>query len=145
MESYIINQDGFIVGTHICQKNPMSHIEGEPEFLTPENVVTVELPSKKLKEGKAYKFDGEKWVSGDDPVYLAKKAEEQAIIEQKEKFAKEQKEHEDAKNAIIEAQKLADQKREAERVARQSRLETASAKLKALGLTDDEIKAMIGG
>jgi hypothetical protein len=124
MNFYSYDENGYFIGITIGQKNPAFGEEGQPEYLQPGS--STDLEPIKLKKNKVQKFVDKEWILVDDPAYLQKVKDEEE--------AKKAKEQADKLQADLEA----------ERIARQSRLETAAAKLKALGLTDDEIKAMIG-
>lgn len=143
MIGYIIDSDGFFVGKHICQKNPLAQGE-EDQYLFPPNVIFVEPPKKAPPENKVYRFNGTAWKAVDDPNYLAMLEEQKR---QSEKIAEELAERQKALDEIakieeqaVQAQIVAQQKR----AEREIKLQTAKAKLSALGLTDDEIQAMIG-
>lgn len=70
MKHHSFDQNGFYVFSGDAQKNPMKHIEGEPEFLTPANATFIEPDI--APEGKLNKFLGSKWVQVDDPDHAKK-------------------------------------------------------------------------
>ena len=130
MQYYAHDYNGFYIGTVTGQKNPMSHIEGEPEYLQPAQCVKEVPPSQ---EGMVAKLVDGVWQLVEDPAIVKAREEAEALAtQQAAQLAAEQ--------AAAQAQQAALQAAQ----ERQAKMDTASAKLKALGLTDDEIKAMFG-
>jgi hypothetical protein len=101
----------------------MAYIEGEQEYLKPANCTDLMPPAE---IDKIARFVDGAWILIDDPRVIQQK-EEALIAEEKRK-----------QDAITEALILQQQQK------RQAKLASASNKLKALGLTDDEIAALLG-
>jgi hypothetical protein len=135
MKAYKFDENGIFEREIMLQPNPMAHIEGESEFLSPPNVTEIAPPE--AQEGKLIQFKDGAWILIDDPkvAELAEKAKEEA-----ENLAKIEA---DKKANELRLQQIQAQ-RDLETEARKSRLASAAAKLKALGLTDEEVTAMIG-
>lgn len=119
MKFYSYDEEGYFLGEIIGQKNPAYGELGQPEYLQPGKTTTVKPPQ--APKNKIQKFVNNAWVLVDSPEYLA--------FEEQKKSEK-----------IMEEQiKIY----EANQIAKQSSIESAKAKLMALGLTNDEIKAIL--
>jgi hypothetical protein len=129
MQYYAHNEEGFYTGIVFGQKNPMSHIEGEPEYFKPAQCVEEAPPSQDSMVAKL--VDGA-WQLVEDPAIA--KAREEA-----EELAAQQVAQLAAEEAAVQAQQAAIQAQQ----EKQAKLDSAAAKLKALGLSDDEILAII--
>jgi hypothetical protein len=130
MQYYAYNHDGIYIGIVFGQKNPMSHIEGEPEYLQPAQCVKEAPPSQ---EGMVAKLVDGAWQLIEDPAIVKAREEAEALAAQKAAQLA-------AEEAALQAQQAAIQAQQ----EKQAKIDSASAKLKALGLSDDEIKAMFG-
>lgn len=120
MPFYSYDDNGFFTEETTGQKNPAFGEEGQPEYLQPAKS-TVKAPPQASPE-KIAKFSNGDWELVDHPEHL-KMLEEKAQEEQLKKTKKEM-----AKKAADKAAQLA----------------SAKAKLAALGLTEEELKALLG-
>jgi hypothetical protein len=136
MTGYIVNNQGFIVERHVCQKNPMAHLEGEQEFLIPHDVVVLPLPKEAPPENKTFKFDSGAWTVVDDPAYLAKvQADKEAQDE-----AEKEKQRADK---MAQEEQAAREKAQKEHDAKLPLIQSAKAKLISLGLDESEVNLIL--
>lgn len=119
MKFYSYDEEGYFLGEIIGQRNPAYGELGQPEYLQPGKTTKIQPPE--AAENKIQKFVDGSWVLVDSPDYLAAEEQKEAdkIMEEKIKTS------------------------QANELARQASIASAKAKLAALGLTNDEIKAIL--
>jgi hypothetical protein len=75
MKIYKYDDSGYFTGVENAQKNPMSHIKGESEYLMKLNSIDIEPP---VGLNKIAKFVNGSWTLVDDPAYLKAQSDLQA-------------------------------------------------------------------
>jgi hypothetical protein len=144
MIGYIVDENGFLKGTHICQKNPMAKDGDENQYLMPSNVIIVQPPQEVPPEGKTYMFNGTSWQEVDDHAYLEMLAKQK---DEADRIAASLALEQESLQETARLNQIAEENRIQAEIAQQARIQkltSAKVKLLALGLNEDEINAMIG-
>jgi hypothetical protein len=125
MKFYGFDESGYFLGEVVGQRNPAFGEQDQPEYLQPAK--STELSPPNAGQNKIQRFVDGAWSVVDHPQFIA-----------------EQKRQEEEALALAEAERVR-LEREQEAQIRAVRVNSAKAKLGALGLTEEEILAIIGG